>query len=105
KIHTITNNFIQGLPQANSLGLTMLDEYSEYASVLNLEVKGNPALQLSDIVSLDYEEFSGQYRIVRISNKTHDSKFTQILRLRAYTPRNWFTLDQSILNGSDLLAP
>lgn len=101
----IDNNFIQSLAQANSLGLTMLDEYSEYASVLNLEVKGNPALQLSDIISLDYDEFTGQYRIIGIANKTQGSKFTQILKLRAYSPRQWFTLNQSVLNGSDTLAP
>lgn len=105
KVITIENNFIQSLAQANSLGLTMLDEYSEYSSVLNLEVKGNPALQLSDIVYLDYEEFTGNYRVIGINNKVQDSKFTQILKLRAYQPRSWFTLSQDILNGDAVLAP
>lgn len=105
KLLKIDNNFIQSLAQANSLGLTMLDEYSEYASILNLEVKGNMALQLSDIIYLDYEEYTGEYRIIGISNKMQDNKFTQLLKIRRYSPREWFTLDQSTLNGSDVLAP
>ena len=105
KILTIDNNFIQSVDQAESLAYTLLDEYSEYNDIITIEVKGNPALQLSDIVDIDYEEYSGEYRIISIKNKIQDAKFTQILKCKKYTPRHWFTLDQSTLNGSDVLAP
>lgn len=105
KILTIDNNFIQSISQADSLSATILDEYSEYSDIITMEVKGNPALQLSDIVEVDYEEQSGEYRIIGITNKVQDAKFTQILKCKKYTPRHWFTLDQSILNGTDVLAP
>ena len=105
KILEINNNFIQEISQAESLSLTILDEYAELNAILTVEVKGNMALQLSDIVNLDYEEFSGDYRIISITNKIQDAKFTQILKLKKYTPRQWFTLNQSLLNGSDVLAP
>lgn len=105
KILTIDNNFIQSVSQARSLSLTILDEYSEHNDVIIIEVKGNPALQLSDIIEVDYGEFVGEYRIIGITNKTQGSKFTQILRCRKYTPRHWFTLNQSLLNGTDVLAP
>lgn len=101
----ITNNFIQSIDQARSLALTILDEYSEYADIIEVDVKGNPALQLSDIVEIDYQHYSGDYRVIAIKNKLQDQKFTQILRLKRYTPRHWFTLDQSQLNGTDVLAP
>lgn len=101
----INNNFIQSITQARSLALTILDEYNEYNDIIELEVKGNPAIQLNDIVEVDYQHYSGEYRIIGMKNKLQDQKFTQILRLRKYTPRHWFTLDQSQLNGSDLLAP
>jgi len=102
---SIDNNFIQSVSQADSLALTILDEYAEHNDIITMEVKGNPALQLSDIVEVDYEEYSGEYRVIGTSNKTQDSKFTQILTCRKYTPRHWFTLDQSALNGTDVLAP
>lgn len=105
KVLTIDNNFIQSVSQAESLALTILDEYSEHNDIITAEVKGNPALQLSDIVEVSYEEFSGEYRIIGITNKTQDAKFSQVLRCKKYNPRHWFTLDQSILDGTDVLAP
>ena len=105
KILTIENNFIQSVSQARSLGLTLLDEYSEYNDIITAEVKGNPALQLADIIAVSYEEFSGEYRIISITNKLQAAKFTQILKCKKYNPRHWFTLNQSLLIGSDVLAP
>lgn len=105
KVLTIDNNFIQSTSQADSLGDTILDEYSEYNDIITVEVKGNPAIQLSDIIEIDYEDASGEYRVISITNKIQDAKFTQILKCKRYTPRYWFTLDQSILNGTDVLAP
>lgn len=102
---SIDNNFLQSEDQMESLGLTILDEYAEYASILTVEVKGNPALQLSDIAEVDYRQFDGNYRIISISNGLRDSKYTQIMKFRSYTPRDWFTLNQSVLNGTDVLAP
>lgn len=102
---TINNNFIQSISQAESLSLTILDEYSEYNDIITIEVKGNPALQLSDIVDIDDDGFSGEARIISIANKTQDAKYTQVLKCKKYTPRHWFTLDQSSLDDSDVLAP
>lgn len=101
----IDNNFIQSIDQARSLALTILDGYSEYADIVEVEVKGNPAIQLSDIVEVDYLHYSANYRVIGIKNKLQDQKFTQILRLRKYDPRHWFTLDQSMLDSTDVLAP
>lgn len=105
KILTIDNNFIQSVSQADSLALTILDEYSEHNDIIKISVKGNPALQLSDIIDVDYDEYSGEYRVIGTANKTQDALFTQVLTARKYTPRYWFTLDQSVLNGTDVLAP
>ena len=101
----IDNNFIQEEDQMQSLGLTILDEYSESGSILDLEVKGSPALQLGDVVEVDYRQFDGLYRIIKISNSLRGFKFTQNIKVKKYTPREWFTLDQSLLNGTDVLAP
>lgn len=101
----IENNFIQTEDQMLALGLTILDEYSEYASILDIDVKGNPALQLGDIIEVDYKQYDGFYRIIGISNSLQSSVFGQKFKVRSYTPREWFTLDQSELNNTDVLAP
>lgn len=101
----ISNNFIQSIDAARAFAYTILDEYSEYADMIECEVKGNPAIQLSDIVEVDYLHFDGYYRVVGIRNKLQAGKFTQILKLRKYTPRHWFTYDQSEYDGTDVYAP
>ena len=105
KIEKIENNFIQSVSQAESLALTLLDEYSEFNDIIKIDVKGNPALQLSDVIDVDYEEYTGEYRLIGIEDKIQDSKFTQVLTGKRYTPRHWFTLDRSVLSGTDVLAP
>lgn len=101
----INNNFVQTISSARSLALTILDEYSEYADILDLEVKGNPAIQLGDIVEVDYEEYTGEYRVISITNKSLPSQFTQMIRVRKYEPHTYFQLDISQLNGDHVLAP
>lgn len=105
KILTIDNNFIQSTEQADTLALTILDEYAEYNDIITFEAKGNPAIQMSDVIEVDYEDTSGEYRLISTYGKTQDGKYTQVFKARKYTPRHWFTLDQSILNGTDVLAP
>jgi len=101
----IDNNFLQSIEQMESLGITILDGYAEYASILDMEVKGNPALQLGDVIEVDYRQFDGQYRIIAMSNSLRDSKFTQNIKVRTYLPRSWFVLDSSTLDGVAVLAP
>jgi len=101
----ITNNFIQDIDTARSLALTILDEYSEYADIIEFEAKGNPAIQLGDINTVDYTNYSGEYRLIGVVNKLQESKYTQVIKARGYNPRQWFTLDVSQLNGTDQLAP
>ena len=47
----IENNFIQTFSQAQSLAVTILDDYAEYASIVDCEIKGNHALQLGILLN------------------------------------------------------
>lgn len=101
----IENNFIQTFSQAQSLAVTILDDYAEHAAIIDCEINGNPALQLADIVELDYKQYTGQYRVIGMSMNLQGGRFVQNLKLRSYTPRDWFQLNVSQLNGSGVLAP
>ena len=101
----IENSFIQTFSQAQSLAVTILDDYAEYASIVDCEIKGNHALQLGDIVELNYKQYTGDYRIIGMSQSLTLGRFTQNLKLRRYEQRDWFILNSSQLNGSDQLAP
>lgn len=101
----ISNNFIQSVDAARAFAYTILDEYSEYADIVEFEVKGNAALQLSDIIDVNYKHFTNQYRIIAIRNKLQGSKFTQILKCRRQSERVWFQYDVSEYDGTDVYAP
>lgn len=105
QILEIANPFIQSVSQCESIALTILHEYSEHTSIVELTVKGNPALQLGDIVELDARTYSGEYSITRVANKIQEGLYEQRLKLRRYAPDDWFVLNVSQLNGDDILAP
>lgn len=101
----IDNNFIQNISQADSLARTILDEYAGLNDLLDLEIRGNPALQLSDIVTIDYGDYSGTYRIVKMVSKVDKYQLVQHIRVKRYNPRNWWTWDVSVWDGTDVFAP
>lgn len=104
KLLEINNNLIQSESQCDSLALPILQSFSEYAGQIEIEVKGNPALQLNDIVSVNVKSYSGNYRITKTVNKLRDSKYTQVLTCVSTTMINWFILDSSLLDGPDVLV-
>lgn len=101
----IDNPFLQTVDQCESLALTILEEFSAYAGQLELEVKGNPALQLSDVVTVDVRSYSGTYKIVKALNTLQSGKYGQRLTVRRHVVRPYFILDSSLLDSTDQLTP
>lgn len=105
KVLTIDNNYLGNRSNCESLAYTILDGYSEYASVIEMTVKGHPALQLGDIITVDARSYNNDYQITKITSRLAEDNYEQVIRARLYAPREWFTLDQSLLDGTDVLAP
>lgn len=105
QLYTIDNDFIQDRDGAASRALILINDYKEYGSVLDLEVKGNPALQLGDPVTIDLDGYQGLYFITKEVNIISDGKYTQRLRVRNKFIPSFFILDQSLLDNGDLLSP
>jgi len=105
RVLTINNDFIQSIDACDSFALMTLDSYAEYSGDVEITVRGTPALQLGDIIDVTKDTFTGEYRVTKIVNKIVSKEFGQVLNGRRYTPRSWFILDQSVLDGTDLLAP
>ena len=82
----------------------ILKKYANYSPILKLEVKGNPALQLQDIVSVDFKEFVGDYQIIGIEMSFGDSQLKTTLTLKKTTVVSPFILDQSALDSTDVLG-
>lgn len=98
------NNCFGNYGNIDSYATDILQKYSEYSPSLKLEVKGNPSLQLQDIVSVNFREFVGDYQIIGIEATLGESKLKTTLTLRKITVISPFILDQSILDGADVLG-
>ncbi len=103
QIYEIDNEYIQDASNAQSRALLLIRDYKDYGTVIDVEVKGTPALQLGDRVSINVDNISGDFVIIKKTNIL-DGKMTQRLRLREKEQVVYFTLDQSILDGNDLLG-
>jgi hypothetical protein len=104
RVEITDNRCFGSLGNARGYALDVLRKYSEYNNTLTASVKGDPSLQLSDIVEVDYPMYDGLYVVTGISHKLTDARLETELSLRktrAYTP---FILDQSVLNGEDVLS-
>ena len=110
QVLTIDNDFVQTQDAANSLGLTLLNYYSEYNNTIEMTVKGNHALQIRDNIHVSIDNIDQDFTITKITNILSKGKFTQRISARVFNIINYFTLSsddeaRSLLNGGDLLAP
>lgn len=107
----INNDFVQTSDAANSLGLSLLNYYGNYGNNIQLEVKGSPALQTGDNISVEVDNINDVYTITKIANiHSIAGGFTQRLTARVFNIPDFFILssddeDRSLLNGEDVLAP
>ena len=105
RVYSIDNDFVQSSDEAQSLALIIIHDFKDYGSILNIEIKGNPALQMGDAVTVDIAPITDTYVITKIVNKYRGARFTQLLTVKKRTPLTYFTLDVSVLDGPDVLAP
>lgn len=100
----IENEYIQSNDSANSLALSVLNYYKDYANTIELTIQGNYALQLGDEVSVNVDNINASYKVSKIVNILSGANFTQRIIGRIYNIPDFFILDESLLNGMDVLA-
>lgn len=87
----------------------IITKRSDYNKQITMRVKGDPALQLGDIVTVSVDQFQGHYEITSIANtmdNVSESKLETELTLQFMIGADVqpFTLDESQLNGTDVLG-
>lgn len=98
------NPFFQTYNQAEAFALYMLSERANYNQSLNMEVKGDFSLQLGDSIEIASGEYAGNYRIDSIKWSLGVGRLDTTIKVHKFEPINFFTLDQSRLDGPDVLA-
>lgn len=99
----ITNDFFGSYSNCDSFAETIIDAYKEHDPVIEMNVKGDFALQLGDIIDVNARSFVGDYKITSITNTM--SPYMTKIKARRYIPRDWFTFDVDEFDGPALLAP
>lgn len=87
----------------------IITKRSDYNKQVTMTVKGDPALQLGDIVTVSINQFQGHYEITSITNRmdnVSESKLETELTMQFMigTDIEPFTLDESVLDGMDVLG-
>lgn len=87
----------------------IITKRSDYNKQITMTVKGDPALQLGDIVTVSIDQFQGHYEITAITNRMDnisESKLETELTLQFMIGSDIepFILDESVLDGTDVLG-
>lgn len=133
RVMTIENKFIQTSTTARSLAILIATIQSDFSGVSEMQVKGTPALQLGDPISLDVthqsviggrwdstvitwdsteytwdstgSQVDQDYYVSKIENTVSEGSYGQKLKVQRRLSLDTFTLDQSELDGADTLGP
>lgn len=102
---TIENNFIQDNDGANSVALSIINYYKDYANTIELTIKGDYSLQLGDNIDVAVDNIDDTYKITKIAPVLQPGSLKQRVTAKIYNIPAFFILDQSILDGQDVLSP
>lgn len=105
RVYELDTKYIQTKSNGITKAAIMVDDYKDYGSMVELEVKGNPALQIDDGLNLNLDGYQGTHVITKIINGISDGRYRQRITAKFKEPRLYFILDQSLLDGTDVLAP
>lgn len=104
---SISNNYVQDASTALALGYDIVSRYSLPNRHYNVEVFSNPALQIGDFGTINPDGLGS--RNVWITGKTDklnpEGALTQLLKLEEKIIYNYFTINTSVIGGTDRIAP
>lgn len=101
--YEIDNGYVQTNENAEAIAETIVNYYGTYGSVIEVQTKGNPALQIGDCIYVDLDNYTGNYNIIKTVDIYDDGSYTQRLTMRKARTANWFIIDTSVLDGTDVL--
>lgn len=103
----LQNPYFQNATDATSKAQILLNDFKDYGTAQEIEVVGTPQLQLGDLIEIDLYGEVDTFRITKIVQKLsgNPARYMQILRVKKFTPQTYFTIEQSIIEGDDVIAP
>lgn len=101
----ITDNpFFQSYRQVDIWADFILRERATYNSTIEIQCKGDFSLQIGDGISLNTSKYPGAYIVDGVKYNLQPGILSTTITAHKYEVVHYFTLDQSQLNGTDLLG-
>lgn len=98
------NDFFGSYANADRYAVSILKRRASYSPTINMKVKGNPALQLGDIIEVE-GKYAGTYKITGINSAISGTDgFSNELTVERFTILQPFILDRSVLDGAEVLG-
>lgn len=97
------NNFFGSYRNCDLLAVDVLNKQSEYSTNIEMTVKGDPSLQMGDVITVDHR-YPGDYIVTAIIAKLSKGLLETTIKAKKHTVVSPFILDVSVLNGEDLLG-
>lgn len=108
QVYELTTKYIQTRSNAISKASIVVDDYANYGSNVDMDIKGNPAFQLGDALDLDLDGYQGTHIITRKVDILSGSRYEQRLTAKFKQTGTYFILSDddtpmSLLDGEDEL--
>lgn len=98
------NEFFGSYSNADAYAMNVLRRRKDYSPTFTLKVKGNPALQLGDIITVTHK-YAGTYKIVGVNSAISNNEgLSTIMTVEKFEVLYPFILDESQLDGTDVLG-
>ena len=97
------NNFFGSLKSCEEFAKGVIHNYSEYSTIIEMNVIGDPSLQLNDIITVDYK-YPGTYIITSLSFSWSTGLLETVIKARKCEILSPFILNKSKLNSPDRLS-
>lgn len=102
------NRCFGSVENITSYARNIIEQRSDYSKQITMTIKGDPALQLGDVVTVSVDQFQGLYQVTSISNSIDDvsqPKLNTELKLQWISDAtDPFILNKSVLDGADRLG-
>lgn len=109
QVYELETKYIQTKNDAINKAAIIVNDYKDYGSIVDLDIKGNPAYQLGDVLDLDLDGYQGSHIITKKIDIISPNRYVQRLRAKAKEVQTYFILSSddtamSLLDGEDVLT-
>lgn len=109
QVYELETKYIQTKNDAINKAAIIVNDYKDYGSIVDLDIKGNPAYQIEDALDLDLDGYTGAHIITKKIDIISDNKYTQRVRAKQKEVQQYFILSsdseaKSLLDGTDILT-